>query len=171
MPAGPPSIAMMQTWASRGVKDAGIPLLATGETQEIFLDAIGEAALGAISAQHFSLDIDNEQNKLLQATLKEMFGEKSVPDIASVAAWDGMRLMYDAVAELGPSADGAAYIEFMKGRKIDSPRGPIMIDPQTRDIVQNIYIRKVVMKDGKMTNETFATVEQVKDPWKVANPE
>jgi branched-chain amino acid transport system substrate-binding protein len=171
MPAGPPSIAMTQTWASRGVKDAGIPLVATGETQEIFLDAIGEAALGIITAQHYSLDIDNEQNKLLQSTLKEMFGEKAIPDIASVAAWDAMRLMYDALAELGTDAAGPDYIEFMKGREIDSPRGPIMIDPETRDIIQNIYLRKVVMKDGKMINETFATVEKVKDPWKVANPE
>jgi branched-chain amino acid transport system substrate-binding protein len=100
-----------------------------------------------------------------------MFGEEAIPDIASVAAWDAMRLMYDALAELGTDAAGPDYIEFMKGREIDSPRGPIMIDPETRDIIQNIYLRKVVMKDGKMINETFATVEKVKDPWKVANPE
>jgi branched-chain amino acid transport system substrate-binding protein len=171
MPAGPPSIAVIQEWDKRGLKAAGIPLFGTGETQEVFLPAIGQAGLGAITAMHYNIEQDNEQNKLLKSTLIEMFGPDTLPDIASVAAWDGMRLIYDALAELGPDADGKAYIEFMKGRKIDSPRGPIMIDPETRDIVQNIYIRELVMKDGKMINQPIDTIEMVKDPWKEENPE
>jgi len=171
MPAGPPSIAVMQEWDKRGLKAAGIPLFGTGETQEVFLPAIGEAALGAITAQHYDVQADNEQNNLLKKTLTDMFGKDTVPDIASVAAWDGMRLIYDAVAKLGPDADGKAYIDFMKGRTVDSPRGKFMIDPETRDVVQDIYIRKVVMKDGKMVNETFDTIPMVKDPWKAEHPE
>jgi branched-chain amino acid transport system substrate-binding protein len=102
--------------------------------------------------------------------IAEMFGADAIPDIASVAAWDGMRLIYDAVAELGPSADGRAIVEFMKGRQIASPRGPITIDPETRDIVQNIYIREVVRDGDRLVNKTIATIEQVQDPWKQDNP-
>jgi branched-chain amino acid transport system substrate-binding protein len=169
-PAGAPSIAAVNTWTRRGLKEAGIKLLATGETQEIFLRQIGDAAIGAISSQHYSLDVDNPENAALQKNIAEMFGADAIPDIASVAAWDGMRLIYDAVAELGPSADGRAIVEFMKGRQIASPRGPITIDPETRDIVQNIYIREVVRDGDRLVNKTIATIEQVQDPWKQDNP-
>jgi branched-chain amino acid transport system substrate-binding protein len=98
-----------------------------------------------------------------------MFGDKAEPDIASVEAWDGTDLIYRAVANLGPNADGLKYIDFMKGKTLDSPRGPIMIDPDTRDIVQNIYIRKVEKRDGKLINVDIGVEEMVKDPWKIDN--
>jgi branched-chain amino acid transport system substrate-binding protein len=170
-PAGAASIAAVSAWAQRGLRDAGIQLLATGETQEIFLRQIGDPAVGAISAQHYSLDLDNPQNALLKSTLAKMFGDQAIPDIASVAAWDGMRLIYDAVSALGPDADGKAVIDFIAGRKLESPRGSITIDPQTRDIIQNIYVRKVVKDEsGQLVNKTIATIDQVKDPWKQDNP-
>jgi branched-chain amino acid transport system substrate-binding protein len=99
-----------------------------------------------------------------------MFGDKAVPDIASVAAWDGTKLIYQAVKELGPNADGAKYVDFMKGKKLDSPRGPIMIDPAERDVIQNIYIRRVEKRDGKLVNIDIGQVDMVKDPWKIDNP-
>jgi branched-chain amino acid transport system substrate-binding protein len=99
-----------------------------------------------------------------------MFGPNSLPDIASVAAWDGMQLIYDAIAALGPDAPGEKYIDFMKGRKMKSPRGPIEIDAVERDIIQNVYIRRVVKKGALMVNETIDTIPAVKDPWKLDNP-
>jgi len=79
-------------------------------------------------------------------------------------------LMHEAVAKLGPNADGLKYVEFMKGKKISSPRGPIMIDPEERDVIQNIYIRRVEKRDGKLVNVDIATIPMVKDPWKIDNP-
>ena len=99
-----------------------------------------------------------------------MFGDKAVPDIASVAAWDGTDLIYQAVASLGPNAEGLKYVDFMKGKKLDSPRGPIMIDPGERDVIQNIYIRRVEKRDGKLVNVDIDTVQMVKDQWKIDNP-
>ena len=96
MPAGPPSITSIDTWAKRGLKAAGIDLLCTGETQEIYLPAIGDSALDVISAGHYGTEVDTPENTALKKTLSDMF-PNSLPDIASVAAWDGMRLIYDAI--------------------------------------------------------------------------
>lgn len=170
MPAGPPSIGAIDTWAKRGLKAAGIPLLCTGETQEIYLPAIGDIALDVISAGHYGTEVDTPENTALKKALTDMFGPNSIPDIASVAAWDGMRLIYDAVEALGPDAPGEKYIDFMKGRKMKSPRGPIEIDANERDIIQNVYIRKVVRKGDRLVNETIDTIPAVKDPWKLDNP-
>jgi branched-chain amino acid transport system substrate-binding protein len=171
MPAGPPSIGAINTWAKRGLKAAGIPLLVTGETQEIYLPAIGEGALDVISSNHYGTEVNTPENAALKKTLADMFGKDSIPDIASVAAWDGMSLIYEAIGALGPNADGAKVIDFMKGRKLKSPRGPIEIDANTRDIIQNMYIRKVVKKGAMLVNETVDTIPMVKDPWKEENPE
>ena len=99
-----------------------------------------------------------------------MFGDKAAPDIASVAAWDGTDLIYRSVAALGPNADGLKYIDFIKTAKINSPRGPVEIDPVERDVVQNIYIRRVEKRDGKLVNIDIDTIPMVKDPWKLDNP-
>jgi branched-chain amino acid transport system substrate-binding protein len=97
-----------------------------------------------------------------------MSGDKAVPDIAMVAAWDGTRLIQEAVAALG--ADGLKYIDFMKGRKFDSPRGPVEIDPVERDIIQNVYIREVEKRDDRLVNVDIDEVKMVKDPWKIDHP-
>ena len=102
--------------------------------------------------------------------LKKMFGDKAEPDIASVAAWDGTDLIYRSVAALGPNAEGLKYVDYISHEKIKSPRGPVEIDPKERDVVQNIYIRRVEKRDGKLVNVDIDTVPMVKDPWKLDNP-
>ena len=102
--------------------------------------------------------------------MTKQFGAKAAPDIASVAAWDGTDLIHQAVAALGPDAEGLKYIDFMKTAKIDSPRGPVSIDPVERDVIQNIYIRRVEKRDGKLNNFDIETIPMVKDPWKIENP-
>jgi branched-chain amino acid transport system substrate-binding protein len=99
-----------------------------------------------------------------------MFGDKGVTDVASVAAWDGMSLIYSALKEAGASAEGLKYIDAMKGKTLRSPRGEIMIDPQERDIVQNIYIRRIDKVGGQLQNVDIFTYPMVKDPWKIDNP-
>jgi branched-chain amino acid transport system substrate-binding protein len=125
--------------------------------------------VGVVSSFPYTETNTRPENVKLKAQLTKMFGDKAEPDIASVEAWDGTDLIYRAVANLGPNADGLKYIDFMKGKTLDSPRGPIMIDPDTRDIVQNIYIRKVEKRDGKLINVDIGVEEMVKDPWKIDN--
>jgi len=169
-PAGSPSVAFVKAYAERGLKAAGIKLLGTGETQELFLPNFSDDLIGTVTGFHYTETNTNPENIALRNQLKKMFGDKAVPDIASVAAWDATMLMHEAVATLGPNADGLKYVEFMKGKKISSPRGPIMIDPEERDVIQNIYIRRVEKRDGKLVNVDIATIPMVKDPWKIDNP-
>ncbi len=170
MPAGAPSIAIVREFAKRGLKEKGIKLAGSGEVQEMFLPAIGDDVVGTVSGFHYTETNTNPQNQLLRKTLVEMFGPNTIPDSASVAAWDGMRLMYDAIAELGPKITGDQFIKFAKGRAWDSPRGPISIDPEEREIIQNLYLRRVEKRDGKLVNIDIMTVPNVRDPWKLANP-
>jgi branched-chain amino acid transport system substrate-binding protein len=169
-PGGPPAIGMMNTWTSR-LKPAGIRLLATNETQEIDLPKIGPGALDVISASHYTETVDNPLNQQLRKTLVEKFGRDTTPDTELVSAYDGMRLVYAAVQKFGPKFTGDQAVGLWKGMKFDSPRGPVMIDPDTRDIVQNIYVRRVQQQGGRLVNVNIATIPMVKDPWKEWNPE
>ena len=169
-PGGPPTVGMINTWASR-LKPAGIQLLCTAEPQEIDLPKIGPAALGIVSAFHYTETVDNPLNKALWADLTAMFGKNTVPDLSSVAAYDGMELIYRAVEKFGPRPTGDQAIGFWRGMAFDSPRGPIKIEEKTRDITQNVYLRKVEERDGKLVNINFATIPMVRDPWKDDNPE
>jgi branched-chain amino acid transport system substrate-binding protein len=169
-PAGSPSVAFVKAFVERGLKAAGIKLLGGGETQELFLPNFTDDIVGTITSLHYTETNTNPANLALKAELKKMFGDKAVPDIATVAAWDGTELIEQSVAALGADADGLKYIDFMRGKKLDSPRGPILIDPVERDIVQNIYIREVEKRDGRLVNVDIGKVEMVKDPWKLDNP-
>jgi len=169
-PGGPSSVGMINTWASR-LKPAGIQLLVTNETQEIDLPKIGPASIGVIGSSHYTETVDNPLNNALRRDLTAMFGKDTIPDTATVSAYDGMRLIYMAVEKFGPRVTGDQAIGLFRGVKMDSPRGPIEIDPKTRDIVQNVYLRKVESRGGRLVNINFATVPTVRDPWKDWNPE
>ena len=171
LPAGSPSIAFVKAYIERGLKTAGIKLVGTGETQQSLLQQLPDDVVGTVTGFHYTETNTNPENLALKAQLTKMFGEKTVPDIASVAAWDGTNLIYQAVAALGPNADGLKYIDFMKGKKLKSPRGPIEIDAETRDITQNLYVREVRKVDGKLVNIDIAQEDMMKDPWKLDNPE
>ena len=170
IPAGAPSVSLVREFAKRGLKDKGVKLLAGGEVQEIFLPAIGDDVIGTISSAHYTETNTNPENVLLRKTLVEMFGKDATPDMGTVGAWDGTKLIYDAIKQFGPKITGDQFVNFAKGRKWDSPRGPIMIDPVERDIVQQVYMRKVEKRDGKLVNIDFFTSGMVKDPWKESNP-
>lgn len=169
-PGGPSSVGMINTWASR-LKPAKIQLMTTTETQEIDLSKIGPAALDAIGSSHYPELSDNPLNIALRKELESKFGPKTIPDIATVATYDGMQLIYRAVEQLGPRPQADAVLALWKGAKLDSPRGPIEIDPKTRDIVQNVYLRRVTQQGDRLVNVSFKTIPTVKDPWKEWNPE
>jgi branched-chain amino acid transport system substrate-binding protein len=168
-PGGPSSVGMVNMWAQR-LKPAGIQLLTTNETQEIDLSKIGPAALDSIGASHYTETIDTPLNKKMRGDLESMF-KGAIPDTATVSAYDGMHLIYQVVSQLGPRPNPEAAMKIMSNMKFDSPRGPIQIDPATRDIIQNVYLRKVVENGGRLQNRNFETVPMVKDPWKEWNPE
>jgi len=170
-PAGSPSIAFIKAYIERGLKAAGIKLIGTGETQQILLPNFTDDIIGAYTSFHYTETNTNPLNILLRNQLQKMFGPKAEPDIASVAAWDGTNLIYQAVAALGAKASGPQYVDFMKGKKLDSPRGQMMIDPETRDVIQNVYVREVRKVDGRLVNVDIDHQDMVKDPWKIDNPE
>lgn len=170
IPAGAPSVTFVREFAKRGLKDKGIKLLAGGEVQEVYLPAIGDDVLGTISSTHYTETNENPENIALRKTLVEMFGKDATPDMGTVGAWDGMRLIYDAIKEFGPKITADQFVNFAKGRQWNSPRGPIMIDPVERDIIQQVYIRRVEKRDGKLVNVDFFNAGMTKDPWKIANP-
>jgi branched-chain amino acid transport system substrate-binding protein len=169
-PGGPASVGMVNMWAQR-LKPAGIQLLTTNETQEIDLPKIGPAALDSVGSSHYTETIDTPLNKKMRGDLEAMFGKDTIPDTASVSAYDGMHMIYQVVEKLGPRPNPDEAMKLMSNMKFDSPRGPVQIDPATRDIIQNVYLRRVVDNGGRLQNRNFETVPMVKDPWKEWNPE
>lgn len=169
-PGGPPTVGMVNTWSAR-LKPAGIRLLCTSETMEIDLPQIGKGALGVVSSFHYTETVDNPLNVALRKDLVAMFGPNTVPDLASVQAYDGMELIYRAVAKFGPKVTADEAVSLWKGLAFDSPRGPMQIDPKDGNMIQNVYLRRVEEHDGKLVNINIATFPMVRDPWAIKNPQ
>jgi branched-chain amino acid transport system substrate-binding protein len=167
VPSGVGSVLMKQ-FVERGLDKSGIKLIGPGDVvDDDILNSFGDAALGAITAHLYSAAHPSEKNKAyVEAFKKANPGMR--PNFMSVGGYDGMHLIYEALKKTGGATDGAKLIEAMKGMGWESPRGPISIDPETRDIVQNIYIRKVEKVDGELYNVEFDAFEEVKDPVKAA---
>jgi branched-chain amino acid transport system substrate-binding protein len=131
---------------------------------------MGDFALGTVTMFHYSAAANRPANKAFVAAWKRDYGADSTPNFNAVQVWDGMQAIFDAIRAQKGKMNGEKTMEVWKGWKFDSPRGPISIDPETRDIVQNEYLRRLDRVDGKLANvelEVFA--EAVKDPWKVIN--
>jgi branched-chain amino acid transport system substrate-binding protein len=157
----------MKQYAERGLDKAGIKLIGPGDvTDDDLLPGMGDAAIGTVTAHMYSADHNSAMNKAYVAAFEK--ANHFRPNFMSVGGYDGMALIYGALKKTGGKADGDSLIAAMKGMKWESPRGPISIDPDTRDIVQNIYMRKVEKKNGQLYNVEFQTFEAVKDPAKAA---
>lgn len=153
----------MKQYAERGL--TGIKVIGPGDVMDDdLLNGMGDAALGAVTAHLYSAAHPSQANKDFVAAYKQMFNQR--PGFMAVGGYDGIHLIYEALKKTGGKTDGDALIAAMKGMAWESPRGPISIDPETRDIVQNIYIREVKKVDGELYNVEFATFEAVKDPGK-----
>ena len=172
-PGGTQTTAFMKAYAEAGLKEAGIQLIGPGDiTSDEELPNIGRIALGVITAGPYSLVADRPANQAFVAAWKAAYTFNPVrPNFMAVGSWDGMHALCTAIAATGGKADPAASMRAISTFKTDaSPRGPISIDPETRDIVQNIYIREVKMVGDEPGNVEFETIPNVKDPWKAANP-
>ena len=167
VPSGFGSV-FMKEFVERGLDKSGIKLIGTGDvTDDDLLADMGDAALGAITAHNYSADHDSPENKAFVAAF-EKANSGMRPNFMAVGAYDGMAAVYKALEKTKGDATGDALMGALKGLSWMSPRGPISIDPATRDIVQNIYVRKVEKKDGALYNVEFATIPGVKDPYKAA---
>ena len=154
-------------FAERGLGRSGIKIIGPGDlTDDDDLNNMGDQMLGMITAGPYSAAHDSPLNKTYVAAMLKANGFR--PDFVSLGAYDGLHLLYEALQKTGGNSDGDALIAAMKGMAFESPRGPISIDQDTRDIVSDIYIRKVVKRDGQLWSEEFETYPNVKDPMKVA---
>jgi len=171
VPAGEQSIAFMKSFHERGLDAAGIKVIATGDlTDDHVLQAIGDPALGIVTTFHYSVAHDSPENKaFLKAYLDANGSEAGSPNFMSVAGYDGMAAIFAVETKLGGAMDADKALAILKGMTFTSPRGPITIDPETRDIVQTIYVRRVEKVNGELRNVEFAQVGVLKDPGK-ANP-
>ncbi len=166
LPPGAETIAFMKGFKERGLAQAGIRLISTGDLpDEDILDAIGDSALGLITSFHYSEAHKSPENQAYVAAYYKAY-PKDRPNFMSVGGYDGMHLIAAVLNKTGGSTDADKFVDAAKGMKWTSPRGPIGIDPETRDIVQNIYIRKTERVDGKLQNVEFDQVDNFKDPGK-----
>jgi branched-chain amino acid transport system substrate-binding protein len=167
IPGGAQPAAFGKALAERGIDPQKIEILGQAEiTDEHALASMGDAAVGIITAGHYDYNHHSKLNDEFVRAYKAEFGRN--PDFFSVGGYDGMHLMDLALQKSGGKTDGDALITAAKGASWESPRGPITIDPETRDIIQTVYIRKVEKVDGKLVNVEIAAIPNVKDPFKAA---
>ena len=167
VPSGQGGIFVKQ-FVERGLDKAGIKIIGPGDvTDDDLVNGMGDPVIGTVTAHIYSADHDSAANKAFVAAF-EKANNGMRPNFMAVGAYDGMHLIYEALKKTGGKTDGDSLMAAIKGMAWESPRGPISIDPETRDIVQNVYIRKVAKKNGELFNVEFATFPSVKDPIKAA---
>jgi branched-chain amino acid transport system substrate-binding protein len=163
-PAGDHPTAFLKTARERGLPDAGIKLIATGEAMDdTYMQATGDAGLGLITTHHYSTAHESALNRGFVADYRAAYGDYP-PNYMAMTAWDGLNVLDTALATNGGKTDGDALIDAIKGLRIESPRGPIEIAAATRDIVQTVYVRKTERVDGKLACVEFDKFERVADP-------
>ena len=171
VPAAKQATALMKAFGDLGLRDAGIKLIGPGDiVTDEELPAMGDPAVGTITMHHYSAYGQRPDNKAFVAAYKAEFGEKEEPSFVATDSYDGMAALFHVIIAQKGVIDPDKTMALLKGWKYDSPRGPIMIDPDTRDIVMNEYLRKVEKIDGQNRNVELETIPMVKDPWKELNP-
>ena len=166
LPAGEQSIAFMKAFKERGLVEAGIKLIATGDlTDDDVLMAMGDPTLGLVTTHHYSAAHDTPENKAFVKAYREVSGGKR-PNFMAVGGYDGMAAIAEVVKRFEGKLDGDQAMKILKEMKLMSPRGPISIDPETRDIVQTVYVRRVEKVGNELYNVEFEQFPNVKDPGK-----
>ena len=158
--------AVMKQFLERGMDKAGIKLIGTGDvTDDDQLNDMGDGALGVVTSHHYSAAHPSAANKKFVEAFQKA-NKNMRPNFMAIGGYDGMRVIYEALKKTNGKGGGDALLAGLKGQIFESPRGPVFIDAQTRDIVQNIYLRKVEKKDGQLFNVEFDVIKDVKDPGK-----
>ncbi len=172
VPAGTQATAMMKSIQDLRLRETGIAIVSTQDlVPDEELRNMGDSPVGLVTAGNYSAAADRPANRAFIAAWNREYGANVTPDFMSAGGWDGMAAIFDVIKETKGKFTGDQAMAILDHWKDpDSPRGPIAIDPETRDIVQNIYIRRTEMRNGKLANVEFETIPQVKDPWKQLNP-
>lgn len=164
LPTGELPVAFIKEFKERGLAKAGIKLLATGDViDDGVMDAMGDATLGVISTYHYSADHQSPENRAYLAAYRKI-DPALRPNGHSIGAYDGMAAIYAVAQQLHGKIDGDKAMAVLKGLRIDSPRGPMYIDPETREVVENIYVREAKKKNGKNYNVEFESFNAFRDP-------
>jgi branched-chain amino acid transport system substrate-binding protein len=164
IPGGAQPAALGKAFAERGIDKKKTKVLGSGETTaEAALKSMGDSALDIITAWHYDYTSKNPENVKFVKEYQGVSGGRN-PDFFSLGGYDGMRAIYETLKKTGGKTDAETMIAAAKGLKWESPRGPMMIDPETRDVVQNVYIRRVEKVGGELMNVPFDTIPMVKDP-------
>src|SRR5690606_32845277 len=163
VPAGGAGLALMKQFAERGLDKAGIKLIGTGDmVDDENLNEMGDVALGVVTSHHYSAAHPSEKNKkFVEAFAKANNGLRA--NYMAVHGYDAMHVIYEGLKKTD-DLTGDALLAAMKGQEFESPRGPIRIDADTRDIVQNVYLREVKRVDGELYNVEFDVIEAVVTP-------
>ena len=166
VPGGVQPAAVGKALAERGMDPKKTKILGMGElTEDEARRTMGDASVGIITVYHYDHNHPSAMNRGFVNAFKAEYGGRN-PNIYSIGGWDGMHLIYETLKKTGGNTDTEALIAAAKGMKWESPRGPISIDAETRDVVQNVYIRRVEKVGGQLLNVEFDKVESVKDPFK-----
>ena len=164
LPSGPPTLGFVKAYIDNGLKAGGVKLMSTGDVvTEPDLPNIGDAGIGILSTYHYSVSHDSPENKAFLATIKKDGGSLDEVTMTSVAAYDGARLIYKMIEATDGERDPAKAVDAVKGMQWISPRGPVSIDPATRHIRQNVYLRSVEKVDGKLINKEEQTFDAQPD--------
>src|SRR5689334_19517885 len=167
VPSGQGGVFVKQ-FVERGLDKAGIKIIGPGDvTDDDLINGMGDQLIGTVTAHFYSAAHPSAANKAWVAAFKKA-NNGMRPNFMAVSGYDGMHLMYAALEKTGGATGGDQLVAAMKGMKWESPRGPVSIDPDTRDIVQNVYIRKVEKVNGELYNVEFETFKAIKDPVKAA---
>jgi branched-chain amino acid transport system substrate-binding protein len=165
VPMGPQSQQFMKSWADAGMAKSGIKLIGTGDvTDESHIDALGDAAIGMITTYDYSESHPSKENQQFVKTFEQVNGTQLRPNNWAAITWDLMTALYKVIGEQNGKVDPQKTIDLLKGWKTVGPRGPLQIDPETRDPIENVYIRRVVKNNGHLWNQEFDTIPMVKPP-------
>jgi len=170
IPSGAHATGVMKAYGELGMRKAGVKLIGPMDlVPDNKLQDMGDAAIGTIVMGHYAVDLDNAANKAFNAEWHKAYGPNSYPDFMSAAAWDSMHAIFDTIKKLkGNLSDGDKVVAALKGWSTDGPRGHVMIDPATRDVVEDEHAMEVYRKpDGKLGVKILGTTKQVKDECKV----
>lgn len=164
MPVGPMAVGFIKTYAERGLDKAGIKLMASAEMEDAELSAYGDSAAGVITSLHYSAASSTPANQAFVTALQKKYGPGAIPNVASVSAYDSMKMIYEMIRATDGKQDGDKAMAAIKNYAWESPRGPVKVDPDTRELIQNTYIRRIEKVNGTYVNKPIKTYPAVKDP-------
>ncbi len=172
VPAGPAATAVMKAVRDLKLRETGVKIVSTEDlVPDEELPNMGVTPLGLVTAGIYSAAANNPANKAFVAAFTKEYGPKAIPDFLSADGWVGMDAIYQVIKQTGGKFNGEQAMAILKAYKNPTtPKGPVSIDPDTRDVIQNVYMRRTEMVNGKLENVEFDKIPNVKDPWKEMNP-